>query len=247
MAVPGELGDLAHALGRRLHVLGEGDRVDRHLDRRQQRRRVVLEAGLPLRGEHRAVALLEVLGDEAAQLGPERVVAEHLGRVVEEGVVSRREVGRQRLAAPAQLDLRLLPLPDEARLLHARAHRGDAAHELRAVVRDLHGDQRAHREADERDGRRADLLDQAREVGGVDVDRPRRRAARRGAADAARVVRRVAPAGLERGHLPAPPVRARVVAGREPDDVRAVAALVVVEGDVVEHEIGHGGSSGVVA
>jgi hypothetical protein len=43
-----ELGDLAHARRRRLDVVRERDRVDRHLARGSRSRRVVVQARLPL-------------------------------------------------------------------------------------------------------------------------------------------------------------------------------------------------------
>ena len=67
VAVRGELGDLAHPLRRRLHVLRERDRVDRHArSAGSSSRRVVVEACLPLRGQHGPVAVPRSRPREAA-------------------------------------------------------------------------------------------------------------------------------------------------------------------------------------
>src|SRR5690349_10146855 len=84
VAVRGELRDLADSPGRRLDVLRERDGMNRHGDRGEEVARVVVQAGLPLSGEHGAVAMFEVGGDEPSEPFPQFVVAEYLGGVVEE-------------------------------------------------------------------------------------------------------------------------------------------------------------------
>ena len=124
-------------------------------------------------------------------------------------------------------------------LLHARAHHERRADELGPRAGELRRDERAHRQADQEHRRRADGLDQRGAVARVLGDRPRRRAVGRRRADAARVVGRVAEAGLERGRLEAPPVRAGMVAGGEPDDVGAGAGLLVEQRGAVDGEGRH--------
>ena len=58
--VCGQLGHLAHAPRRRLHVLRVGHGVDRDARLGQQQGRVVIETGLPLLRQHGTVSLLEV-------------------------------------------------------------------------------------------------------------------------------------------------------------------------------------------
>ena len=239
VAVGRELGDLAHAPRRRLHVLRERDRVDRHADLRQQRRGVVVEARLPLRRQHRAVALAESGCHERPDPLPRRVVAERLGRVVLHRVVRGREGRRQRPAVAAEGDLGLLPFAHEAGLAHAGSHDDRAAHQLRALERELDRDQRSHRQPDQHHRRRADRLDQRGEVARVRRDVPRRRRARVRGTDAARVVGRVAVAGLERRRLVAAPVRPGVVSGGKPDDVGARAGLLEEDRRIDELELRH--------
>jgi len=79
-SVGGELGYLPGPLRRGLHVLAEADDVQRHVALRQALGGVVLQAGLPLGGELLAVAFGEVVGDYAAELLPEFVIAQRAGR-----------------------------------------------------------------------------------------------------------------------------------------------------------------------
>ena len=206
----------------------------------QQVGRVEVQARLPLRREHRAVARGEVALHERLDALPDLVVAERGGGVVLHRVVGGREGGRQLAAVATQGDLRLLPLADEARLAHARAHDDGRPDEVGAVVRELDRDERAHRQADEERGPVADGLDEGCGVRCVHRDVPRRLGLRDGRARAARVVGRVAVARLERGRLVAAPVRAGVVAGGQPEDVGAGARLLVPQRDVVEDELRHG-------
>src|SRR5262249_41489576 len=76
---------------------------------------VVVEAGLPLGGEQRALACAVAALDEGLHLGPERVVAQDLRGIHEGGVVAGRKRAAELGALAAGLRLCLQPLREESR------------------------------------------------------------------------------------------------------------------------------------
>ena len=102
--------------------------------------------------------------------------------------------------------------------------------ELRVVEGDLLHDAGAEGEADERDRRVAHGLDELRRIAGEVLDRPRKGQVADGRTHPAAVERRVAEAVAEVGQLVGVPGRGRPSAAGDPDDVRALAVLLVVDG-----------------
>ena len=188
---------------------------------------VVVQAGLPLRGEHRAVAVGEVGRDERLDPLPRLVVPERVGRVVLHRVVGGRERRREGAAGAPERDLRLLPLAHEPGLAHAGPHHDRARRRAR-------GDRgrSARRSATPSTARRGTPAARRRPRSAPPGRRRARRSPRAAPTSSASRRRRghrrwCCGSRLERRRLVAAPVLARVVTGGQPDDVGADAALAV--------------------
>src|SRR5882672_2334116 len=112
-----------------LQVLGKRDHMERHLAVRQASGDIVVEAGLSLGGEQRALACAVATLDEGLDLRPELIVTQDLRGIHEGGIVAERERTAELAALAAELDLGLQPFLEETHRPPRHAHGDRRPHE----------------------------------------------------------------------------------------------------------------------
>src|SRR5215831_9760932 len=141
-------------------------------------------------------------------------------------------------ALAPELDLSSHVLPDPPCVSFGSSSHGDrASDKVRSVKRELRPDKSTHRQADYGDRGLTGGLDQMCRILREVRDRPRfrRRAGR--LADSTIVERRVPEERLEVWDLPGMPVGSEPAAACKPDEVRPLAELLIMNGDVVECQL----------
>ena len=230
LGVGSQGGDLLTVLGHRLHVLIEGDHMQRDPALGQPVPLVEEHARFPLRYERLLVGVrLVVLEQLVAQLRPQLAVAENPRGIVHRRVVGHGHHAVKASAGLAELDLGHLVVPGPADADGACSHRHCAAEQLREVEGDLLHDAGPEGEADESHGWVAERLDQLGGVACEVLQRPGQGQITARRADAATVEGGVAEGLPEVGQLVGVPRTGSAAAARDPHDVRSLADLFVVD------------------